>query len=141
MTAYAQAEIVRFDQRSFGLNCLGQLFFQPLQFHHKASNVLVESFLPFLLLVLEAGSRTADHDIASLQEWARPFAHLMRRHARLAGQLVERLQPLSGVYGPLPLALGTGPGAFLRQRVDPPLGWLMIARSHLQQWSGFWGQL
>ena len=103
--------------------------------------MLIELHLLFLLLPVAAGPIAVEERVPRIQQLALPLADLRGMHAVLTGQFVDRLQPLSGFSGHLKLELATVPGSFLSHRFDPPLAWLMIALSHLNQWSSFWGQL
>jgi len=79
----------------------GSFFFQPLQFHLEAANLPVELYLPFLWLSVGAGPIAAEDSTPSLQQLALPLAHLRGTYAVLAGQFVDRLQPLRPLPGPV----------------------------------------
>src|SRR5215211_2367639 len=119
----------------------GSFFFQPLQFHLEAPDLLVEFHLSFLVLALLRGPIAAENCASHLQQLAFPLADLSGMHAMLAGKLVDRLQALRSFQGQLELELGSVASPFLGHRFDPPLAGLVTVFFHLHQWSSFWGQL
>ena len=108
--------------RRLALTESGNFFFQPLQFHLAAPNLLVELHLLFLLRPVVAGPIADEERVPRIQQLPLPLADLRGMHAVLTGQFVDRLEPLRGVHGQLERELGTLSGAFLGHALT--LHWL-----------------
>src|SRR5262245_49199563 len=115
----------------------GSFCFQPRSVPLEAADVLVEFSLPFWRLTVVAGPIAAEHRAPRLQELPLPRTDLVGMDPMLAGQFIDRLQPLRGFQGQLELALRTIALAWLRHGFDPPLAGLRIVSFHLNQWSSF----
>jgi hypothetical protein len=101
LPADADGRRAQFDHRPFSLTGIGQLVFQPLQCHLEPTDLLLEFPLPFLVLALVVSAIVAEYRAPHLQQLALPLADLVWMHAVLAGQFIDRLQPLRGLPGPV----------------------------------------
>jgi hypothetical protein len=127
LPADADGRRAQLNHRPVSLTGIGQLVFQPLQCHLEPTDLLLEFPLPFLVLALAVNAIAAENRAPYLQQLALPLADLVEMHAVLAGQFVERFEPLRGVQSQLKLELGIVAGAFLGHRADPPQAWLSSA--------------
>jgi hypothetical protein len=78
LPTYTDEQTAQVDHRPFGLNGIGQLFFQPLQLHLEATNLLVELSFTLLLRAVMACSSAAKNRASYLQQLALPLTDLER---------------------------------------------------------------
>jgi hypothetical protein len=115
-------------------------FFEPLQFHLEASNLLKEFGFAGGLGLLVAGALLAEEGAPLLQELLLPLRNLGRMHLVFAGELAERLLLLERGERHPKLEVRTPLLAFFRHH---PLHMRCRDRSRslLRMWSRFWDQL
>jgi len=91
----AQLVMLRLDQRPPRVNRAGQIFFQPLDLHFEATDLLEQLFLVVLLGALLA-TPISEQVRRPFQQPLLPGRDLRGMHAELTGQLPERLVALKG---------------------------------------------
>lgn len=101
----AERVVTRLHQGSLGLNRNRQLFFEPVELHSQASDLLIQLGFPLLKLAPRAVAVAPEEGSTLIQQLTFPLADLVRVDTCFTGDLRHRLGALGGLQGDFELEL------------------------------------